>query len=48
MLFSIAKIIKHEIYSYILYYLLAAHCVLLDSIDKMMTKIMPLFKLLVI
>ena len=42
MLFSIAEIIKHEIYSYILYYLLTAHHVLLHPRDKVMTKTMPL------
>lgn len=41
MLFSIAKIIKHEIYLYILYYLLTTHHILLDPRDKVMTKAMP-------
>lgn len=39
---SIAKIIKHEIYLYFLYYVLAAHYVLLGPRDKVMTKTMQL------
>lgn len=42
MLFNIGKIIKREIYSYILYYLLAAHYVLLGPRNKVMTKTMTL------
>lgn len=34
MLFSNAKVIKHEIYPYILYYLLAAHYVPLGHVMK--------------
>lgn len=42
MLLSIAKIIKHEIYLYILYYVLAAHYVQLGPKDKVITKTMQL------
>lgn len=42
MLLSIAKILKHEMYLYTLYYVLAAHCVQLGPKDKVITETMQL------